>query len=59
MNEVINKERKENGYRPLELVFEDDKLEPKSGVAAIQKLIDIDKVNVIIGALLLLQGLFV
>ena len=50
MDSVINKERKEKGYPPLDLIFEDDKLEPKSGVAAAQKLIDIDKVSVIIGA---------
>ena len=50
INDIINKDRKEKGFPPFELVIEDDKLEPKSGVDAAQKLIDIDKVSVIIGA---------
>jgi branched-chain amino acid transport system substrate-binding protein len=35
--------------RPLKVVFEDDKMDPKEGVSAINKLISIDKVPVIIG----------
>lgn len=45
--EEINK----SGYlpKPLEVIFEDDKIDAKTGVNAIQKLINVDKVPVIIG----------
>lgn len=35
---------------PLEVIFEDSKCEPKEGVAAMQKLLNIDKVPAVIGA---------
>jgi len=50
MSEVLNKEREKKGYPKLEIIFEDDKLETKDGVAAANKLIDVDKVSAIIGA---------
>jgi branched-chain amino acid transport system substrate-binding protein len=40
-----------SGYlsKPLEVIFEDDRIDPKVGVNAIQKLINVNKVPVIIG----------
>src|SRR5438477_1085452 len=35
--------------KPLEVIFEDDRIDPKVGVNAIQKLINVDHVPVIIG----------
>lgn len=49
MNEELNLKRKEQGYPPIELIIEDDRLDPKTGVAAARKLIETDRVAAIIG----------
>jgi branched-chain amino acid transport system substrate-binding protein len=36
--------------RKIKIIYEDEKCEPKEGVSAIQKLIDIDKVPLVLGA---------
>lgn len=49
MEYVLNEERVKKGYPKLELIFEDNKLEVKEGINAINKLIKNDKVSSIIG----------
>ena len=49
MLKVINVERSQKGYPLMELVVEDDKMEVKGGVSAINKLIQKDKVPAVIG----------
>ncbi len=46
---VINKERERKKYPLLELIIEDDQMEVKGGISAVNKLIQKDKVPVIIG----------
>ncbi len=46
----INKTNGING-RKIEVIFEDDKTDAKSAVSAFQKLVNIDKVNAVIGSL--------
>ena len=46
--EEVNSEGGIQG-KPLRLIFEDSKCEPKEGVTVAKKLIDVDKVSVIIG----------
>jgi branched-chain amino acid transport system substrate-binding protein len=48
--EKINNEGGIKG-RKIELIYEDDKCDPKVGVAALQKLISVDKTNIIIGTI--------
>ncbi len=47
----INEFNKENPNHQVELIIEDSKSEPKTGVNALNKLISIDKVKIVIGDL--------
>lgn len=51
MLEILNKERLDNNKPLLKLIIEDDKLESQAGVSALNKLINVDKVSVVIGSM--------
>ena len=48
--DIINEERKQNNLPLINITFEDDKLDPKTGVSALQQLVQLKKVQVCFGA---------